>query len=192
VTKPSFTVVAGPNGSGKSTITRWNRELLAQIPVIDPDAIARTIQVNSKAASPLAAGREALSRVAAHLDAGQSFAVETTLSGHNYLQLMVEARERGFDVALIYVGTSDPSINVARVANRVALGGHDVPEIDIRRRYERSLLNLPTAVSRADHSILFDNSTDDGFQLIAYFDHGKGQWFQQAPAWATSLVSVSS
>jgi predicted ABC-type ATPase len=43
--------------------------------------------------------------------------------------MMVQARERGFDVALIYVGTIDPSINVVRVANRVALGGHDVPEL---------------------------------------------------------------
>ncbi len=100
---------------------------------------------------------------------------------------MIEARERGFDVALIYVGTSDPSINVARVANRVALGGHDVPEIDIRRRYERSLLNLPIAVSRADISIIFDNSTEDGYQVIAVFNHGKTQWFHEAPSWAASL-----
>ena len=101
---------------------------------------------------------------------------------------MIEARERGFDVALIYLGTSDPTINVARVSNRVALGGHDVPEIDIRRRYERSLLNLPIAVARADISIIFDNSTDDGYQVVAVFDQGKAQWFQETPSWATALA----
>lgn len=169
--KPSFTVVAGPNGSGKSTITRWNRELLAQFPIIDPDAIARTIQVNSKASSALAAGREALRRAEKYLEERHSFAVETTLSGHNYLQMMLDARERGFDVALIYVGTSDPSINVARVANRVSLGGHDVPEVDIRRRYDEafSTCRLPwpgptcrsfsTIPRRADiSSSLFSNT----------------------------------
>ena len=186
--KPSFTVVAGPNGSGKSTITRWNRELLAQFPIIDPDAIARTIQVNSKASSALAAGREALQRAEKYWEERHSFAVETTLSGHNYLQMMLDARERGFDVALIYVGTSDPSINVARVANRVSLGGHDVPEVDIRRRYERSLLNLPIAVARADMSIIFDNSSPDGYQLVAVFEHGTAQWFQEAPSWAAALA----
>ncbi len=102
---------------------------------------------------------------------------------------MLDAHERGFDVALIYVGTSDPSINVARVAKRVRLGGHDVPEIDIRRRYERSLLNLPIAIARADVSIIFDNSTNDGYQLVAVFNHGKAQWFQGAPSWAAALVT---
>jgi predicted ABC-type ATPase len=190
VIRPSFTVVAGPNGSGKSTITRWNRELLAQFPIIDPDAIARTIQVNSKASSALAAGREALRQAEKYLEEHHSFAVETTLSGHNYLQMMLEARKRGFDVALIYVGTSDPSINVVRVADRVALGGHDVPEVDIRRRYERSLLNLPIAVARADISIIFDNSTDDGYQLVAIFDYETTQWFQEVPQWAAALTSL--
>jgi predicted ABC-type ATPase len=104
--------------------------------------------------------------------------------------MMLDARERGFDVALIYVGTSDPSINVARVANRVALGGHDVPEVDIRRRYIRSLLNLPIAAARADVSVIFDNSNDDGFQLLAVFDNRTATWFQEAPSWAAALVAA--
>ena len=103
--------------------------------------------------------------------------------------MMLDARESGFDVALIYVGTSDPAINVGRVANRVALGGHDVPEADIRRRYQRGLLNLPLAVARADISIIFDNSSDDGYQLLAVIDHGNAQWFQKAPSWASALTT---
>jgi hypothetical protein len=66
---------------------------------------------------------------------------------------------------------------------------HDVAEIDIRRRYDRSLLILPVAVARADHSILFDNSTDEGYQLVAVFDHGNAQWLQRAPSWAAALVT---
>ncbi len=116
--------------------------------------------------------------------------METTLSGHNYLQMMTDARERGFEVILIYVGTKNSDINVARVANRVTLGGHDVPEADIRRRYERSLRNLPIAIALADHAILLDNSTDSGYQLIAHFDHGTAHWFQEAPSWAAAPVTV--
>jgi predicted ABC-type ATPase len=183
-------VIAGPNGSGKSSLTGGNLDPFRQFPLLDPDAIARAIQVNSQTSSALTAGRKALTLAAQYLDSHRSFAVETTLSGHNYLQMMLDAREQGFDVALIYVGTSDPEINVARVANRVALGGHDVPEVDLRRRYARSLLNLPIAVARADVSIIFDNSTDDGYQLVAVFDHGTVQWFHEAPSWATALVTT--
>jgi predicted ABC-type ATPase len=182
-------VIAGPNGSGKSSLTGGNLDPFRQFPVLDPDAIARAIQVNSETSSALTAGCEALSLAARYLDDHRSFAVETTLSGHNYLRMMVEARERGFDVALIYVGTSDPKINVARVANRVALGGHDVPKVDIRRRYARSLINLPIAVARADVSIIFDNSTDDGYQLVAVFDHGTAQWLREAPSWLATLTT---
>jgi predicted ABC-type ATPase len=186
---PQFTLIAGPNGSGKSTLTSAGSTFLQNFPILDPDAIARIIQVNAKASSALAAGRQALNEAEFYLQAGRSFAVETTLSGHNYMQMMVDARERGFDVILVYVGTTDPAINVARVARRVALGGHAVPETDIRRRYERSLKNLPLAVSRADTSILFDNSTGRGYELVAIFEAGKTQWFQSAPEWAAALTA---
>lgn len=102
---------------------------------------------------------------------------------------MLDARRLGFDVILIYVATNNSDINIARVNNRVLLGGHDVPEEDIRRRYERSLANLPLAVSRSDYALIFDNSTRNGFQLVAHFDHGRAQWLQAAPSWAATLVA---
>jgi predicted ABC-type ATPase len=72
----------------------------------------------------------------------------------------------------------------------VKLGGHNVPEIDIRRRYERSLRNLPLAIGRADHAILLDNSTDKGYQFVAHFVYGKAHWFQDVPPWTAALVTV--
>jgi predicted ABC-type ATPase len=122
-----------------------------------------------------------------HLRNGQSFALETTLSGKNYLQRMLTARKMGFDIALVYVGTSDVEINLVRVARRVIGGGHNVPEADIRRRYERSLKNLVTAVHRADFSIVFDNSTERGYRKIVLIEHGECTWFDPVPAWAAPL-----
>jgi predicted ABC-type ATPase len=83
--------------------------------------------------------------------------VETTLSGKNYLQMMQYARgiDRGFEVVLIYIGTERVEINLARIAKRVRTGGHDVPEIDVRRRYLRSMQNLPVAAGIADRVLLF-------------------------------------
>jgi predicted ABC-type ATPase len=148
VTKPSFTLIAGPNGSGKSSLTVGTPDIFKHFPVLDPDAIARTIQVDSKASSALAAGRQALSQAASYLQAGQNFAVETTLS---------------------------------------ELRASFASSCDIRRRYERSLRNLPLAVSRADHTLLFDNSTQHGYELLAICDNGHAKWFQPVPAWPPLL-----
>jgi predicted ABC-type ATPase len=84
----------------------------------------------------MAAGKEVLRFAKEHLKRRESFAVETTLSGKNYLRMMRYAREidQGFEVVLIYIGTASVEINLARIAKRVRAGGHDVPEMDVRRR----------------------------------------------------------
>lgn len=98
---------------------------------------------------------------------------------------MLGARERGFEIMLVYIGTEDVAINLARIRNRVLAGGHDVPEADVRRRYRRSFENLPTAIKRADHTILFDNSTEDGYRLIAILSGDGSRWFEPKPSWAS-------
>ena len=119
----------------------------------------------------------------------ESFAVETTLSGKNYLQMMQYARgiDRGFEVVLIYIGTESVEINLARIAKRVLAGGHNVPEMDVRRRYLRSLQNLPAATGLADRVIVFDNSDDLGYRLVGLLGRGLHQWFDPLPAWAAEL-----
>jgi predicted ABC-type ATPase len=189
VKKPRFTIIAGANGSGKSTLTYWNREIFREIPILDPDAIAETIQAGVAAASPIAAGREVLDIAASHLNRRTSFAVETTLSGKNYLRMMLTARERGFEIVVIYIGTNNVEINLNRIAGRVLTGGHDVPEGDVRRRFLRSFQNFPTAIVRADHAILFDNSSALGYQLVGVIDRGGKCWFSDnPPAWAVPFV----
>jgi predicted ABC-type ATPase len=133
----------------------------------------------------VAAARHVLKASREHLDNGESFAIETTLAGRNYLQMMLAARNRGFEIVLIYIGTENVEINLSRISNRVLTGGHDVPQQDVRRRYKRSFANLPTAISRADHSILFDNSTEDGYRLVAVLSTTGNRWFAPKPSWIT-------
>ena len=181
-----MTLIAGANGSGKSTLTSSNPDIFASIPLLDPDAIAKTIQ--STAAGPaIAAARQALQSIEQHLRDGQDFAVETTLSGKNYLRVMLDARALGFEVVLVYIGTETVETNLARIANRVLAGGHNIPETDVRRRYQRSLSNAPIAISRADHVILFDNSSEQGYQLVAVIDDGKAEWLGSLPKWAEGI-----
>jgi predicted ABC-type ATPase len=93
------------------------------------------------------------------LQSKQSFLVETTLSGNTYLRMMKEAKRQGYLVVLLFVGTEDVAINMKRVANRVAKGGHDVPVEDQLRRYPRSMENFRRAFALADETSVFDNST---------------------------------
>ena len=102
--------------------------------------------------------------------------------------MMLDARRRSFEIVLVYIGTEDVEINLARIKNRVLAGGHDVPSEDVRRRYDRSFANLPIAIKRADHTILFDNSTEEGYRLVAILGPAESQWLNTPPNWASALT----
>jgi predicted ABC-type ATPase len=138
---------------------------------------------------PIAAAQRVLKSAKEHISRRESFAVETTLAGKHYLQMMLDARQRGFEIVLVYIGTENVEINLARIRNRVLAGGHDVPEDDVRRRYKRSFKNLPIAIQRADHTILFDNSTEEGYRLVAVLGLPGNEWFKPTPSWANPADS---
>ena len=125
-TMPLLTVIAGPNGSGKSTLTR-SVDFEGRDRLVDPDAVARVLNPMNPAAAAIAAGREALGRVAGYLASGVSFAVETTLSGKGNLDLMATAKSRGYEIHLVFVGVDTPERCISRVRYRAARGGHSVP-----------------------------------------------------------------
>jgi predicted ABC-type ATPase len=185
---PTLTVVAGPNGSGKSTLTRLGREAFQESAVLDPDAIARSMQTSGvDAGSAIDAGRAVL-RLADHLlQTKQSFLVETTLSGNTYLRMMRQAKSEGYTVVLLFVGTSDVAINMQRVKSRVRKGGHDVPDEDQLRRFPRSMENFRRAFDLADEASVFDNSSYVGHILVAVKTAQGVELFGDVPEWAGFL-----
>ena len=134
-------ILAGANGSGKSTV---GSEILPQenSPLVNPDDIARAMSLGDVSAAKVPAGREALRRIGEFLAAGASFAVESTLSGQTLLSLIEKAKQLGYSVEIIYVFLDSPEMCIARIAVRVAKGGHDIPDDDVRRRYFRSKRNF--------------------------------------------------
>lgn len=88
------------------------------------------------------------------------FTFETVMSHPGKVDLLAEARAKGYRTYLYYVATDDPQINISRVQNRVATGGHDVPSDKIEERYYRSLALLMKAIANTDRAYIFDNSTD--------------------------------
>lgn len=153
----TLTVIAGPNGSGKSSFTA-RADFEGKKNLLDPDAVAKRIDPDDPARAAIAAAREVIRMTRQYLESGESFALETTLAGRNNIETMEEAKLRGFSVRLIYVCLDRPERNVQRVWERRSRGGHHVPESDVKRRYERSLANLPAALKIADDAVAYDNS----------------------------------
>jgi predicted ABC-type ATPase len=178
---PELIVIAGPNGAGKSSLTKLST---TNMPVIDPDAIAREIAPANPESMALAAGRQAIEQAREYIQSDNSFIVETTLAGNSYLNLMREVKALGWFVGLTYIGINQPTTNIQRVRSRVKLGGHDVPRADILRRYERSLANLSKAAKIADLLTLYDNSTNAGHKLIATVEKNQTVIYASAlPEW---------
>lgn len=87
-----------------------------------------------------------------------NFGFETVFSHHSNVAFLEALKVLGYEVILYFVCTGDPSINVERVKNRVASGGHNVPEDKIIARYSRSLHYCCHSVRLVDKVVPFDNS----------------------------------
>jgi len=103
--------------------------------------------------------------------------------------MMQQAKQKGYEINLIFVSVNSVDTNIRRVAERVIQGGHNVPEEDIRRRYERSLANLPIALQLIDNAIIFDNSTDVGHQIKLSIQARKiTQQAEELPEWLIRAI----
>jgi predicted ABC-type ATPase len=102
-----------------------------------------------------------------------TFTFETVLSHPSKLDFLKNAGQRGFKNYLYFVCTVSPAINIARVAQRVLLGGHDVPADKIESRYYSSLALLSDLIPHTYHTYLFDNSSENSeIRLAAEIENG--------------------
>jgi predicted ABC-type ATPase len=155
--------------------------------LLDPDAIARELNPEEPTAAAIAAGRETLRRAAEYLDSALSFVIETTLSGRLHLDLIREAKSRGWEIHFVFICLDSPDRSIERIRTRAQLGGHRVPEKDVRRRYSRSLENCAVALPMADRAEVYDNS-GDGHRLILAACQGAVTWRStEMPVWAKRL-----
>lgn len=160
---PRLWIVAGPNGSGKSTLyDQTDIEGFGQsVWIINPDVLSATIARQEKVAlidANLAAVERIERWLRASVDTYQTIGVETVLSTGKYRDLVQVAKQRGFELRLLYVMLGSVEQNMARVRLRVAKGGHAVPEDRIIARHRRSLDQLPWFLDAADWARIYDNS----------------------------------
>lgn len=158
--QPRILIIAGPNGAGKTTFAREFLPNEAGCPVfINADLIAAGLAPFSPESAAIPAARLMLQELARHFAARSSFAFETTLSGRTYLRLIDAWQTAGYRVKLIFLRLDSPEEAIARVAQCVRQGGHDIPEAVIRRRYHAGQENFHRHYApRVDAWMLYDNS----------------------------------
>ncbi len=168
-TPPSLIIVAGPNGDGKSTAApALLRETLGVTAFVNAAVIAQGLSAFEPKRVAFAAGRIMLARIQELAQQGANFAFETTLSSKSFARWIRQLMRTGYQFHLVFLWLSSADMAVQRVADRVRLGGHDVREAIIRRRYDAGLRNFFALYQPLGTTWrMYDNSNDTGTRLIA-------------------------
>lgn len=120
---------------------------------------------------------------------GKKFTFETVMSHVSKIDFLKLARKSGYKNYLYFIATESPLINVARVHQRVQLGGHGVPESKIESRYYRSLGLLREAVRETYRTFVFDNSEKQAHLILEVFQ-GEDVVFHyhEVPKWVDQYL----
>ena len=167
-TSPQVIVIAGPNGAGKTSLAPFLlRDKSQEFPFINADAIASELSAFEPEAVAIEAGRVMLGRLHELAEKRESFAFESTLAARSYASWFDRLSQQGYEIHLIFVWLRTVDLAIERVAERVRRGGHTIPEMEIRRRYRRGILNLfELYIPLVDTWAIYDNSEENHPVLI--------------------------
>lgn len=166
--KPKLYVIAGPNGSGKTTFAeKFLPDYAGCFEFINADMIAKGLSPFTPTRVAVKAGKILLDQIADCCRKKSDFAFETTLAGKAYVKLFKKMKLNGYELHLFFLWLPAVKLALARVADRVRKGGHDIPELDVRRRFARGLKNLFYIYGPLfDTWSVFDNSTGSPEQIF--------------------------
>jgi predicted ABC-type ATPase len=167
--RPHIIVIGGPNGSGKSTTApALLKGTLGVTEFVNADTIAHGLSAFQPEGAAFHAGRVMLERIHHLANERVDFAFETTLASRTFAPWIKNLKQAGFIFHLVFLWLPNEEFAIARVAERVRMGGHNVPEETIRRRYHKGMKNFfQLYMQLVDTWRLYDNSETSGPALIA-------------------------
>src|SRR5437868_1066119 len=179
---PKLIMLAGPNGAGKSTLAPFLlRDRLGILEYVNADTLALGLSAFQPEAVAMQAGRIMLKRLRELAAERANFAFESTLASRPYAGWINTLREQGYEFHLYFLWLRSVEVAIERVKERVQLGGHDVPEDAIRRRYHHGIKNFfyQTLATRWS---LYGNSLHEPL-LIADGNAAAGSRVYQPDGW---------
>lgn len=153
-------ILAGPNGAGKTTFAREFLVTEASCPTfLNADIIAAELSPQHPEQVAVQAARLMLQQIQGEFAKGENFAFETTLANRSYAHSIRKWQAAGYHVTLWFLALPSPEAALARVAQRVLHGGHNIPEEVVRRRFLAGRSNFDN-IYRAlvDAWALYDSS----------------------------------
>ena len=182
---PQVIVIAGPNGAGKTTMSPFLlRDKLGVLEYVNADPIALGLSGFNPGSVAFEAGRVMLKRLHDLAEQRRTFAFETTLAAKHYARWIKKLRHDGYAFQLMFLWLRNADLAVERVRARVHAGGHDIPELVIRRRYAAGLGNFAKLYGPlADTWAVYDNSHLPSPMMIAQGSQGEDHRIIQADLW---------
>lgn len=153
-------IIAGCNGAGKTTASfTILPEILDCKEFVNADEIAKGLSPFQPEKVAIEAGRIMLQRINELLNTVENFAFETTLATKSYRSKIIAAKEKGYNISLVYFWLQNVELAIERVKSRVLEGGHDIAGDIIKRRYINGIKNLFNIyIPLVDEAMIYDNS----------------------------------
>ena len=167
-------IIAGPNGSGKTTFANKFLPKYAKCQnFVNADLIAQGLSPFSPRAAAIKAGRLVLEQLCDLAEKNADFAFETTFAGKSYTRFLKTLKKKGYTINIFFLWIPNVELALGRIKDRVASGGHDVPAIDVKRRFHRGLYNFFKYYKPLSDTWLLFNNADASPRLIAKEKSGK-------------------
>ena len=182
-------VLVGGNGAGKSTFYRLMLKPRG-IPFINADQIAREIYPDDPEGNSYNAAKIAAQMCQEQIQAGSSFCFETVFSHPSKVDFLGRARALGYEIILVLMHLEHTDLNKARISQRVAEGGHNVPDEKVEQRIPRTLAQVKKAIPLCDQVRVMDNSSSDNpfIPVVSIIVGQTIRHFHPLPEWVRNLV----
>jgi predicted ABC-type ATPase len=139
--KKQVVIVAGANGSGKTTFARKFLDV-TKYEFLNADEIAKEMNPQDPVKVRIAAGKQVINLLDQFIDEGKNFVIESTLSGSFLEKHIEELKQKGFEISLTFIFLGSKDLCIERIKSRVRQGGHNVPDEDVIRRFNRGLVKI--------------------------------------------------